>query len=198
MTRATPLAPDDRRRAIVEATLPLLLDRGPELSTREIAQAAGVAEGTIFRAFETKQDLIHACMHAALAPDAALAELAALPDGQDLTARTASVLAVLDAELQRKRALFASLFGNGRPAPPPGRGHGPGHGSREESQRQLLEAVGAALAPYADQLRVPVDTGARILSTLAFAAGFGVPDAERTTTAHLADVVLHGIAQGGS
>jgi len=62
------MAPEDRRQAIIEATLPLLLERGTEMSTREIAQAAGIAEGTIFRAFETKQDLIHATIHTALMP----------------------------------------------------------------------------------------------------------------------------------
>ena len=57
--RATPLSPDDRRRALIDATLPLLRTHGPTVSTRQIAEAAGVAEGTIFRAFPSKDDLIN-------------------------------------------------------------------------------------------------------------------------------------------
>ena len=37
------MSPEERRQAIIAATLPVLLERGPEISTREIARAAGVA-----------------------------------------------------------------------------------------------------------------------------------------------------------
>ncbi|MCU1430433.1 MAG: DNA-binding transcriptional regulator, AcrR family, partial [Actinomycetia bacterium] len=36
---------------IVAATLPLLLEHGDRVTSRQIAEAAGIAEGTIFRAF---------------------------------------------------------------------------------------------------------------------------------------------------
>lgn len=194
MSRATPLSPDDRRRAIIEATLPLLLDRGPEISTREIARAAGIAEGTIFRAFGTKHDLIHATVHAALAPDAAIAELAALPPDQTLSERAVSILVVLHDEIQRTRALFATLFGDRDPHPPGGRRHPPA--GDDHPKHRLARAATEALAPYAAELRVPVADAGRVLSTLAIALGFGSTDPHLTDADRLADVVLYGIAQG--
>ena len=60
------MSPDDRRRAIVQAMLPLLAERGDEITTRQIAQAAGIAEGTIFRVFPDKKALMLAAAEEAM------------------------------------------------------------------------------------------------------------------------------------
>lgn len=188
------MSAQERREAIVTATLPLLLERGPEISTREIAQAACVAEGTIFRVFETKQDLIHATIHAALSPDAALADLAALPSDQSLPDRVAAVLDVLKAHTARTRSLFATLFGSRDGGPPPHRGKPPGH--PEDARLRIFAGTAEALEPYADQLRIPPASAAPMLSALAFTAGFGNSLLEFDDSRRLADLVLHGIAEG--
>ena len=46
--RVPALAPEERRAALIAATIPLLHEHGLEVSTKQIAHAAGVAEGTIF------------------------------------------------------------------------------------------------------------------------------------------------------
>ena len=66
--RAEPLAPDDRRRAIVEAVIPLLVERGATVTTRQMAEAAGIAEGTIFRVFPDKSALIHEAVRVSIDP----------------------------------------------------------------------------------------------------------------------------------
>ena len=58
--RAQPLAPQDRRESILDAAVPLFMAKGADVTTREIAEAACIAEGTIFRVFEDKQALIAA------------------------------------------------------------------------------------------------------------------------------------------
>src|SRR6478736_4601164 len=62
------MQPDDRRKAIVTVLVPLILERGGEVSTREIAQAAGIAEGTIFRVFPDKKSLMLAAAEEAINP----------------------------------------------------------------------------------------------------------------------------------
>src|SRR4051794_40137874 len=62
------MPPDDRRKAIVSALVPLIVERGGEVSTREIAQAAGIAEGTIFRVFPDKKSLLLAAAEEAINP----------------------------------------------------------------------------------------------------------------------------------
>ncbi len=68
-TRAPALPAEERRAAIIAATLPLLIERGPNLSTREIAEAAGIAEGTIFGVFPDKESFLQAALLAAFDPE---------------------------------------------------------------------------------------------------------------------------------
>ena len=62
MPRAPRLCVEDRRRELAQATLPLVIEHGRAVTTRQIAQAAGVAEGTIFRVFATKDEVIEAAI----------------------------------------------------------------------------------------------------------------------------------------
>lgn len=186
------MSASDRRQAIIEATLPLLLEAGPSLSTRAIATACGVAEGTIFRVFETKQDLIHATIHAAFEPAGALAELAALPAEQDLSSRTQSILAIIHAEIRRTRSLFATIFRDGPPPQHPK----PTHGGPGQAKQLLEAATKQALLPYQAELRLPVETAAHVLAELSFALGFDALDRHLEDSARIADAILHGIAQG--
>lgn len=90
--RATALPPDERRSMIVAATLPLLLEHGDRVTTRQIAEAAGIAEGTIFRAFADKDEIIAAVVEAALDPAPLEAALAGIPT--DLAFEEALVAAI--------------------------------------------------------------------------------------------------------
>jgi AcrR family transcriptional regulator len=67
--RARPLAPDDRRAAILDAVIPLLEERGRDVSTKQMAEAAGVAEGTLFRAFGDKESILAAAIQRFIDPE---------------------------------------------------------------------------------------------------------------------------------
>jgi AcrR family transcriptional regulator len=67
--RASMLPPEERRSMIVQATIPLLVEHGEMVTTRQIADAAGIAEGTIFRVFADKDELIRAVLEAVFDPE---------------------------------------------------------------------------------------------------------------------------------
>jgi AcrR family transcriptional regulator len=183
---------DERRAAIVDSTLPLLLAQGPDLSTREIATASGVAEGTIFRVFDSKDELIKAVIEAATRPTATLTALAAL-EPQTLEQRTETVLGILTADVVRIRSLFSHLARAGLQPP-----HHAKHSERPQDGRaQVIAATAAAFADFADELTVPTETVARLLTAMAFATSFTLTTSETPPSPEtLASLVLHGIAKG--
>ena len=94
-SRAAALPHEERRAAIVEAALPLFLEQGAAVTTREIAQAAGIAEGTIFRVFDDKTALLEAVIEAAVDPDVTEAALRAIAPELPLEARLIAAVEIL-------------------------------------------------------------------------------------------------------
>ncbi len=66
--RAAPLPAEKRRAAIVRAVAALVVDEGPSVTTRRLARAAGVSEGTLFNVFDDKDELIAAVIDATIDP----------------------------------------------------------------------------------------------------------------------------------
>lgn len=93
--RASPLSPDLRRETLIDSTIPLLREHGAAITTRQIAEACGVAEGTIFRAFPDKDSLITAALDKALDPTDTIAEIAAVDRSLPLEPRLRAAGAIL-------------------------------------------------------------------------------------------------------
>ncbi len=113
--RAAPLPPSERRAAIVTATLPLLLVHGSAITTRQIAEAAGIAEGTIFRAFPDIDSLLQATVDAAYDPAQVAKELEAIGSSGSLERRLVQAVRILQARLTSMWQLM-SITGVPKPA----------------------------------------------------------------------------------
>ena len=136
--RARPMTPQDRRETLVEATLPLLLEHGRSVTTRQIADAAGVAEGTIFRVFDSKDDLVTAAVEKALDMEPFLADLQAIDLDQDLRGRLTDLC---DRLQDRFRGIFLLMSAMGMVGPP--KAHRHMEAGRRRAERIMVAVVEA-------------------------------------------------------
>ena len=183
-TRAAALPIEERRSAIVAATLPLFLEHGSAVTTREIAQAAGIAEGTIFRVFDDKTALLDAVIEAALDP--APTELAIGAIDASLSFEDRLIAAV---EILRQRVLYVFHVMSAA--------SGTTRGSTN-SRSTDLPALTAIFTSAADQLSRPPADAARVLRGLTFACvhpAFGTD--EPLSSQDIVAVLLDGIRRPG-
>lgn len=167
--RAPALPPGERRRAIIDAVVPLLVEHGAEVTTRELAEAAGVAEGTLFRVFEDKTALLHAAAHAVLDPEPLRHALSDVDRALTLEAMVHEAVGLLLERISRVMPVLMALRGSpGAPGVSGPRGaHGP-PAFIQESHRVLLESLTELFDRYRAELRVEPQRAALTLRALVF------------------------------
>lgn len=197
-SRAAPLPPDERRAALIAAVVPLLGVHGREVTSRQIAEAAGVAEGTIFRAFADKDSLIDAAIDHVMDMTPFIERIESLEPVPTLDDRVAVIVGLLR---ERFEAVYGVLFAV-RHAGPPVTGRPGGAPRRPDPAHsgRLDAAVAAHLSAEPGGLQAGTDAVevARWLrvTTLGsthplMSGGHPLP------TERIVELALHGIANGG-
>jgi AcrR family transcriptional regulator len=184
--RARPLSVEDRQSSIIDAVIPLLLEYGKDVTSRQIAEAAGIAEGTIFRAFGDKESLIAAAVKRYLDPLPLRTALLSISTDLPLHDKLHNVFRLLE---DRFRGVIRMMSAVGMQAPPPSR----------EVRQDFAEIIGNLLAEHADELRIAPERVAQFARVVAFASAipaFG--DSTPFTFDELVDLFEHGVVRAAS
>lgn len=188
--RAEPLAPDERRRAIVDAVIPLLVEAGPNLTTVRIAEAAGVAEGTIFRVFSDKAALLHEACRASFDPERDLEALANIERELPFEIKLRKSAAILLKRSERLHALGATL----RTLSTSDTGHEDIHRAVMSANSMLFREVVALFNEHSDDLAVDPARAAAAFRGLLYAVSFPLHEPDEMIDADDAiEILLDGV-----
>jgi AcrR family transcriptional regulator len=190
--RAPALAREERRKEIIAATLPLLREHGANVTTSQIAQAAGIAEGTVFRAFEDKQELLLAALRSAMSADLEVARIGQISSELPLAKRLLAAMAAISDYQDRLWWLMRTLQELGW-RPDPDELKQDEHNPRRQMHR-IAAAVSTLFPSPAGGLRLEPLPAARMLLALAHTnrfqeQGIGEPSA---SAEQIVDLFLHG------
>lgn len=188
--RARRLTPEQRLDQLVDVTLDLLRVHGRAVTTRQIAERAGVAEGTIFRVVETKEELVDAAIARAFRPGQIEARILEIDRDLPLRDRLVVLVSILQ---QRFRATFALMNRVGLVHPPD---HVHDSAEAVVIRARIAEVLAGVVGADADRLAVPVDDFVHRLRLLTFAGSHDhIADGRLLTPEQIVDTLLHGLTK---
>ena len=169
---------------IVAATLPLILEHGDRVTSKQIAEAAGIAEGTVFRAFADKDELIVAVLEAAIDPLPLERALAAIPPGLGFERTLEAAVVVIQQRVIDIWRLMSSV----------------GTRFHEKTRRPMADsdALVRIFAGYRDEITIEPIDAARLLRALTLSMTHPMLADEPRSPDELVQLFLHGVGGKGT
>jgi AcrR family transcriptional regulator len=169
---------------IVEATLPLLVEHGEMVTSRQIAAAAGIAEGTIFRVFADKDALIAAVIDMAFDAEPLERALATVDHGLAFEEAVTAATTILQQRVIDLWRLVSSI--------------GPRFHDRTRRSMEQSDELVALFTAHRDHLAVEPAEAARLLRALTLSTTHPMLAEQPMAPTAIVQLFLHGVSAGGT
>ncbi|MEY2457475.1 MAG: hypothetical protein QOK06_2569 [Acidimicrobiaceae bacterium] len=169
---------------IIATTLPLVLEHGEMVTTRQIADAAGIAEGTIFRVFADKDELISSVIDAALDSEPFERALGEIDPTLPLEATAMNAVQLAQRRVVDVWRLASSI----------------GTRFHDRAKRPMLDspALVRLFEPHRDMLTVTPAVAARTLRAFTFAMSHPMMVEKPAAARDIVDRFLYGVVHDGA
>ncbi|NEN07393.1 TetR/AcrR family transcriptional regulator [Diaminobutyricibacter tongyongensis] len=172
---------EERQSMIIDAVIPLLIEHGRSVTSKQIAEAACVAEGTIFRAFGDKDTLVTAAIEKYLDPEPLRQALRSIDPALPLENKVRAIIYLMRERFSSMFRMIAAIGGERPPVP--------------HARHEFPAIIAEVLAPEAAMLNWPPERVAHIVRMISVASSFpALNEGMEFSVDELARVVLYGIA----
>ncbi len=189
---------EERRAAIIEATRPLVLQLGADVTTKQIAEACGLAEGTLFRVFPNKDAIVHAVVDDLLDPKVLVARIDGIDRSVPLPTQIRQAIELLYEANRQVVGVMTVLHpkrGEGeKAAEPKHRAHQDGEKAVWAERKEApARAMAALLDPHAAELIVDVPIAIAFIRGTVLAATHPLTGAEGLNSATLTSLICRAL-----
>jgi AcrR family transcriptional regulator len=193
--RAAPLPPPERRAAILTAALPLVREHGLDVTTKAIAEAAGIAEGTIFRVFKDKDELVQCVVERAFDTGRLEHQIAEIDPALPLEERLLTAARLIQKRLAGVWQLMAAMRMG---APPHHQRAGGGINWDPKAHRdrdsRVIDLLTRLIEPDAERLTTTPEQAARLLRLITFSGSHPlISHGQPLTPEEIVHLLLHGV-----
>ncbi len=167
------------------------MERGASVTTAEIAGAAGIAEGTIFRVFPDKAALVHEAVRSVMDPAQIVGAIEAIPEDLPMRSQLEAAAGLMSFRLGR----IASLMGVLRSLPLTSEfSPTEAHRIASNSLGAISDALAALFERHRRHLSLPPARAAMAFQSLVFTNAHPVVAADkRLTIDEVIEVTLSGV-----
>lgn len=166
---------------IIDAVIPLLIEHGRGVTSKQIAEAAGIAEGTIFRAFGDKDTLVTAAIEKYLDPEPLRQALRSIDPSLPLENKVRAMIYLMRERFSSMFRMIAAIGGERPPVP--------------NARHEFPAIIAEVLAPEAAALNWPTERVAHIVRMVSVASSIhALNEGMEFSVDELTRFVLYGIA----